>query len=174
MSKLLLSLAAVVAGVAGTAGAAVATEPTPQATATPVASPAVAVSAAPAAPAVPAKPQVKGKKAVAVVVVRTRSGVTGQSVFTLVGASTKQEAAILRLASTPAFQTVRPKYVVANTRGRYTYNMEVGFGDKTKKRVIVVEGAPGTPKVALDLIKMMTSLDVPDAAVNFPPGFPFN
>lgn len=167
MSKLLLSLAAVVAGVAGTAGAAVATEPTPQAPA------AVDVKATAAAPA-PTAAKVKAKRAVAVVVVRTRSGRPGQSVFTLVGSSNRQEADILRLASTPAYQTLRPKYLAANSRGRYTYNVEVGFQDKTKKRVIVVEGAPGTPKVALDLIKMMTSMDAPDVAVNFPPGFPFN
>ncbi len=134
-----------------------------------------AMSAAPATTlAAPAAPVVKAKKAVAVVVVRTRSGQTGQSVFTLVGASNKQEATILRLASTPAFQALRPKYLVANARGRYTYNMEVGFQDKSKKRVIIVEGAPGTPRVALDVIRAMTALDAPDVAVNFPPGFPFN
>ncbi|BCY13541.1 hypothetical protein [Actinoplanes sp. L3-i22] len=170
MSKLLLSLAAVVVGVAGTAGAAIATEPVPQVT---------AASAAPAAalPAVtPAAvvQKAKVKRAVAVVVVRTRSGQVGQSVFTLVGSSSKEEADILRLASTPAFWSLRPKYAPASTKGRYTYRVEAGYQDKTKKRVIVVEGAPGTPQVALDVIQRMTNLSTPDVSVNFPPGFPFN
>lgn len=161
MSKLLLSAALVVAGIAGTAGAAIATEPAPQA------APTTAVTAAAAV-----------KRAVAVVVVRTGGGHPGQSVFTLVGSSSPEEANILKLASTPAFWSARPKYAPAKVpAGRYTYKIEAGYGDKTKKRVIVVEGTPGTPKVVLDLIRMMTTnLNVPSAAdvkVNFPPGFPF-
>ncbi|WP_436528094.1 hypothetical protein [Actinoplanes sp. HUAS TT8] len=167
MSKLLLSLAAVVAGVAGTAGAAVATEPAPQATAAvPAAAPAAVPVAVPAA--------AKAKRAIAVVVVRTRSGQVGQSVFTLVGASNRQQADVLRLASTPAFQALRPTYAPASTRGRYTYRVEAGYQDRSKKRVTVVEGAPGTPQVALDVIRMMTDMDAPNVSVNFPPGFPFN
>ncbi|GAA4589187.1 hypothetical protein BJY16_008811 [Actinoplanes octamycinicus] len=152
MRKLMLSLTAVLAGVAGTAGAALATEPAPQ--------------PAPAS----AKPALK--KAIAVVIVRTRGGRPGQSVYTLVGASTRQDAEVLRLASSPAFQALRPRYASGSAKNRYTYRIEAGYRDDSKKRVTVLEGTPGTPKVALDVIRLMT--DETDMQSPFPPGFPFN
>ncbi|BCJ41372.1 hypothetical protein GCM10010168_56290 [Actinoplanes ianthinogenes] len=154
MRKLVLSLTAVLAGVAGTAGAALATEPAPQTAAAPVAKPVT-------------------KRAVAVVVVRTGGRHGGQSVYTQVGASSRDEAEVLRLASSPAFQSLRPRYAPAGTtKNRYTYRIEAGYRDDTKKRVIVVEGTPGTPKVALEVIRLMT--DESDLSADFPPGFPFN
>ncbi|WIM94596.1 hypothetical protein ACTOB_006635 [Actinoplanes oblitus] len=162
MRKLVLSLAAVLAGVAGTAGAALATEPAPQPAATP---------AAAAAPVPAAKPVTK--QAVAVVVVRTGGRHGGQSVFTLVGASSRDEAEVLRLASSPAFQALRPRYAPAGAvKNRYTYRIEAGYRDDSKKRVTVVEGTPGTPKVVLEVIRLMT--DESDMSSDFPPGFPFN
>jgi hypothetical protein len=162
MSKFFISAALVVLGVAGTAGAAIATEPTPS---------------APAAAAGATEPIKKtAKRAVAVVVVRTGRG--GQSVFSLVGAANREEAQVLQLASSPAFLALRPKYATAHpAKNRYTYRIEAGYRDDSKKRVTVVEGTPGTPKVALDVIRMMTDADAPDLSdlsVHFPPGFPFN
>ncbi|AEV87248.1 hypothetical protein ACWT_6233 [Actinoplanes sp. SE50] len=167
MSKYLISAAAVVLGLAGTAGAALATEPAPTTTAAPAATRATAPQTA-----------VTTKQAVAVVVVRTGGGHGGQSVFTLVGAANREEAEVLHLASTPEFQALRPRYAPAHpASGRYTYRIEAGYRDKTKKRVLVVEGTPGTPKVALDVIRMMVDVPAPDLShlpVQFPPGFPFN
>ncbi|MFC3993262.1 hypothetical protein [Actinoplanes siamensis] len=116
------------------------------------------------------------KQAVAVAVTRTARGEGGQSVFSLVGSSNRQQAQVLRLASTREFLALRPKYS-DSTPGRYTYVVEAGYRDSTKKRVTVVDGTAGTPKVVLEVIRLMTTMpepNMPDIPANFPPGFPFD
>ncbi len=138
--------------------------------------------AAPATAAEPTAPSAQtstavAKQAVAVAVVRTGGG-QAQSVSTLVGASTRNDAAVLRLVSSAAFLALRPSYTMTHVpANRFTYRIEAGYRDNSTKRVTVVQGAPGTPKVALDVIRLMDStggLDLNDLRLNFGPGFPFN
>ncbi|GIE89311.1 hypothetical protein [Actinoplanes regularis] len=156
MSRFLLSAAVLLAGLTGTAAPAVAAEP--------------------AAPSAQTSPVVT-RQAVAVALVRTGGG-SGQAVTTLVGANTREDAAVLRLASSAAFLALRPSYTIARVpANRFTYRIEAGYRDRTTKRVIVVQGAPGTPQVALDVIRMMTNvrgMNLDNVRLNFGPGFPFN
>ncbi|GIF13371.1 hypothetical protein FHX34_104368 [Actinoplanes teichomyceticus] len=174
-------LAGLAGAVCGVAGPAVATEAT-----TPAVAPGSVASATLTDPArltwAPAATRTTAtKQAIAVAVVRTRASEQGQAVFSLVGAADQKQAQVLRLASSAAFLALRPRYAPATVpRDRYTYQIEVGYRDSSKKRVTVVQGTPGTPKVALDLIRLMTDVEPPDLSdlsdlpVSFPPGFPFN
>jgi hypothetical protein len=115
------------------------------------------------------------RRAVAVAVIRTGGGQGGQSVFSIVGAGNAANAEVLALASTPAFQALRPRYgPVRPALARYIYRIEAGYQDNTKKVVIVVDGTPGTPRVALNVIRLMTNMAAVDMSTAFPPGFPFD
>ena len=131
---------------------------------------------APAATQAAAKPKPVKKPAGpadVVVVVRTGGIAGGMSVFTLVGADNQHNAQTLRLASSPEFRALRPKYVPENTCcDRYTYKVEVGYRNGVKKKITVLQGTPGTPKVLLDVIRRMETMPTPEPMVVR--GFPFD
>lgn len=108
-------------------------------------------------------------QAVAVSVQRTR-GLNNISTFQIAGLDSNSE--VLRIASSPAFRALAPRYVPVSKAGRYRYEVTVQYRNGAKKRVVTYSKAPGMPPVLLELIKKTVSVKVP--AVVFPPGFPFN
>ncbi|MEU4426967.1 hypothetical protein AB0F81_40620 [Actinoplanes sp. NPDC024001] len=127
-----------------------------------------ALAAGTAQPAV-AAPQ---PQAHSISVVRTGGIHGGLSSFALSGGGTRHATEVLRLASSPAFRALRPRYVPKNTCcDRYLYRVAVGYTSGRTKKVVALESTPGTPKVLWDVIHRMETMPNP---VSFPPGFPFN
>ncbi|MEV6344725.1 hypothetical protein [Actinoplanes sp. NPDC051851] len=143
-----------------------------------------AVAAEPAAAVVPpgttAPAKSTTKQATAIAVIRT-GGISGdRSIYALAGkGGNKQSLEAYRLASSAAFLAVKPRYVAKNACcDRFSYQIEVGYSDGTKKKLTVLEGTPGTPKVVNDLIRAVTSVPPPKIVMptvpKFPAGFPFS
>jgi hypothetical protein len=186
MSRFSLRTAALLGltGVALTAGQALATPIADPPPAQPAAATTVTVpgagTPAPNTTTAAAKPTAKPVKkpagpAQAVVVVRTGGIAGGSSVFTLVGAgSDAHSAATIRLASSAAFKNLRARYIPKNECcDRFHYTVEVGYRNGAKKKIVALQGAPGTPKVLLDVIRLMETMPEPEP-IRFPAGFPFN
>ncbi|HWS38549.1 MAG TPA: hypothetical protein VN408_38145 [Actinoplanes sp.] len=108
-------------------------------------------------------------QAVAVSVQRTR-GLNNISTFQIAGLNSTSE--VLRIASSPAFRALAPRYVPVSKSGRYRYEVTVQYRNGTKKRVVTYSKTPGMPPVLLELLKKTMAVKVP--VVKFPPGFPFN
>lgn len=109
----------------------------------------------------------QGYQAVSVSVERTR-GRHDLSVFQVSG-NIAAAGEVLRLASSPAFRTLRSHYVPADKSGRYRYEVTVRYRNGKAKRVVTYADHPGTPRVLLDVIRKVETLPTPA----FPPGFPF-
>lgn len=115
-------------------------------------------------------PGPRASQAVQVSVERTRGG-NEVSVFQTAGGGSRNSE-LMRLASSPEFRALAPRYAPANKKGRYRYEVTVRYRDGKKKRVVTYSGTPGTPQVLLDLIDK--SENMPIKLPVFPPGFPFN
>ncbi|SDT79887.1 hypothetical protein [Actinoplanes derwentensis] len=111
----------------------------------------------------------KDHQAVAVSVVRTR-GRNNISTFQVAGSGNSYSSEVLRLASSPAFRTLGPRYAPVSKSGRYRYEVTVRYRNGKQKQVVTYSKTPGTPQVLLDLIKRTETVPMPV----FPPGFPFN
>ncbi|MDI6103480.1 hypothetical protein QLQ12_33210 [Actinoplanes sp. NEAU-A12] len=147
-------------------GQAPATGPAP-AGAAPASGPALANGPGLAEPVATGQIAPHGYQAVAVSVERTR-GRHHQSVFQVSGGA-KPAAAVLRLASSPAFRSLRPHYMPPSKSGRYRYEVTVHYRNGKAKRVVTYSNTPSAPKVLLDVIRGVETMPTP----SFPPGFPF-
>lgn len=88
-----------------------------------------------------------------------------QASFQVSGGGSKHAAEVLRLASSPAFRALRPRYVPRNTCcDRYLYRVEVRYRNGQVKDVTALQGAPA-PKVLWTVI---------DKVENTPVTMPFN
>ncbi|GAA4978022.1 hypothetical protein [Actinoplanes utahensis] len=108
-----------------------------------------------------------GYQAVSVAVERTR-GRYETSLFQVSG-NGQATGEVLRLASSPAFRALRPRYVPPNRSGRYRYEVTAHYRNGKTKRVVTYSGTAGTPGILLDVIRKVETLPTP----TFPPGFPF-
>jgi hypothetical protein len=127
------------------------------------------------AQAAAAVPQQAAPRAYSISVVRTGGVQGGQASFQVSGGVTKHSAEVLRLASSPAFRALGPRYVPKNTCcDRYLYRVAVGYANGRTKRVVALEGTPGVPKVFWEVVHRMETMPKPGPfTINFPPGFPF-
>jgi hypothetical protein len=90
----------------------------------------------------------------------------------LAGGGGKAIDEIFRLASSPAFRALRPRYVPKNTCcDRYLYRVEVRYRNGAVKKVEALDGAPGAPKVLWDLVHRMENVSGP-VTIDVP-AFPF-
>ncbi|GLY07601.1 hypothetical protein [Actinoplanes sp. NBRC 101535] len=131
--------------------------------------PALAAPSAPPAPAAPSAP-------VALAVALARSGgITGATaVFAVAGRDTPHARKVMKAASTPAFRALGPKYLPAKQCcDRYRYELEVGYADGSKKKVVTMTGTPGAPAALLTVIDLMEHMPAPEAPT-LPAGFPFS
>lgn len=102
-----------------------------------------------------AKPRKPGPAQV-VVMVRTGGIAGATSVHTLAGSDNEHTAEILRLASSPAFHALAPRYTSEDPCcDRFGHRVEVGYRGGAKKTVDHLAGTPGTPQVLLDVINLM-------------------
>ena len=108
-----------------------------------------------------------GYQAVSVTVERTR-GKHNQSIFQVSGGA-KQAGAVLRLASSRAFLSLRPHYLPPSKAGRYRYEVKVHYRNGSTKKVVTWSNTPGAPRVLFDVIRGVETMPAP----SFPPGFPF-
>ena len=129
----------------------------------------------PAAAVTPAGSAVRAER---IAFVRTGGLQGGTYSFSFSGTGNSNGARALQLASTRAFQALRPRYVPRNTCcDRYLYKIEVRYANGRTKRVTALEGTPGIPQVLLDVIRLIETMPTPKpptVKIPFPPGFPFS
>ncbi|MDR6326452.1 hypothetical protein [Actinoplanes couchii] len=119
-------------------------------------------------------------QAVSVSIQRTR-GANNISSFQISGSGNAYSNEVLKLASSPAFRALGPRYAPASKSGRYRYDVTVNYRNGWQKRIVTYSKTPGTPQVLVDLIKKTETVKVkvriPKITIpkiEFPPGFPFN
>ncbi|WP_328476827.1 hypothetical protein OHA21_22920 [Actinoplanes sp. NBC_00393] len=111
--------------------------------------------------------------------VRTGGPHNNRFAYSFSGKGNSPGARALRLASTPSFLALRPRYVPKNTCcDRFLYEIEVRYVNGRTKKVVALEDAPGIPQVLLNIIREIETQPAPNIRppkidFKFPSVFPF-